>query len=137
MKDRLAAARWAVFALFAFVLNFPVIATFATSLKSPREVVTHAGLWVRDATLENYAAVLQVSDRLNIYEYLFNSLAAATIGSILPLLLCFPTAYAMARRGYGRRILLPVIINLRTMPLIIFANIGHPGQRDRRDSART
>ncbi|WP_421724688.1 carbohydrate ABC transporter permease [Bauldia sp.] len=121
MSDKLRPLRWAVLGFFAFLLNFPVIATLATSFKTPRELVSNAGLFVREPTLTNYGAVLQVSDRLNIYEYLTNSLIIAAIGAILPLILCFPMAYTMARRGYGRAVLLPVVINLRTLPLIIFA----------------
>ncbi len=121
MTDRLRPLRWAVFAIFALVLNFPVIATLATSLKSSREVVSNAGLMVREPTLSNFATVLTITDRLNIYEYLLNSLVAAGIGALLPLILCFPMAYVMARRNYGRAALLPTVINIRTLPLIIFA----------------
>ena len=66
MTDKLLPLRWAVFGLFALLLNFPVISTVVTSLKSSREVVTNPGLTVREPTFANYAAVLQVSDRLNI-----------------------------------------------------------------------
>lgn len=79
------------------------------------------GLWVRDPTLANYAEVLTVSDRLNVYRHLWNSLAAAAIGAALPMLLCLPAAYAVVRRGWGQRVLLPLVVNLRAIPLIIFA----------------
>lgn len=121
MTDRLYWLRWAVLVLAAFVLNFPVIATLVTSLKTPREIATNAGMTISEPTLANYASVLEVTDRLNIYQYLTNSLVAASIGAVLPLMLCLPMAYAMARRGYGRAVMLPIIINLRTLPLIIFA----------------
>jgi multiple sugar transport system permease protein len=35
--------------------------------------------------------------------------------------LVFPIAWAMARRGVGRRLLFPLVVNLRALPLIIFA----------------
>lgn len=113
--------RWLVFVIAAFVLNFPVLATLVTSLKSSAEISSNPGLWVFKPTLENYAVVLTVTDRLNIFSYLYNSLVAATIGAILPLILCFPMAYAVSRRGYGQRLLFPLVINLRALPLIIFA----------------
>ncbi len=113
--------RWIVFALAAFVMNFPIIATLVTALKPPGEVSRNASLWIEDPTLQNFATVLTVSDRLNIYSYLGNSLAAALIGTILPIVLCFPIAWAMARRGVGRTILFPMVVNLRALPLIIFA----------------
>lgn len=113
--------RWVVFALAAFVMNFPVLATLITAFKSPGEVSRNPSLWIEAPTLENFATVLTVSDRLDIYGYLTNSLVAALIGSLLPMVLCFPIAWAMARRGVGQAVLFPLVVNLRALPLIIFA----------------
>ena len=89
--------RWSVFALFALVMNFPVIATLVTAFKPSREVTRNPSLWIEQPTLENFATVLTISDRLNVYHYLMNSTIAALIGSVLPLLISFPMACAMAR----------------------------------------
>lgn len=113
--------RWAVFIVAAFVMNFPVLATLITAFKSPGEVSRNPSLWIETPTFENFAAVLTVSDRLNVYHYLWNSVTAALIGAILPMFLVFPIAWAMARRGVGRRLLFPLVVNLRALPLIIFA----------------
>ena len=113
--------RWAVFAVAAFVMNFPVLATLITAFKAPGEVSRNPSLWIEAPTLENFAAVLTVSDRLNIYHYLWNSFSAALIGAILPMVIVFPVAWAMARRGTGRRLLFPLVVNLRALPLVIFA----------------
>ena len=113
--------RWIVFVIAAFVMNFPVLATFITALKSPAEISRNPSLAIQSPTLENFMTVLTVSDRLNVYHYLWNSLSAALIGSILPIIVAFPIAWAMARRGYGRNILFPLIVNLRALPLVIFA----------------
>ncbi len=113
--------RWVVFILAGFIMNFPVIATLVTAFKSPAEVGRNPGLWVQSPTLENFATVLTISDRLNIYHYLWNSLVAAMIGAILPMILCFPIAWAMARRGYGRAVFFPLVVNLRALPLVVFA----------------
>lgn len=115
------ALRWLVFAIAALALNFPVIATVVTAFKSPAEVNANPSLWIRAPTLDNFAAVLTVSDRLNIWAYLMNSAVAATIGAVLPIVLSFPIAWAMARRGYGARVMFPLIVNLRALPLIVFA----------------
>ena len=115
------ALRWVVFVVAAFVLNFPVIATLLTSFKSSREIATNPGLWVNAPTLEHYAKVLTVSDRLNIFAYLWNSTLASLIGTTLAIVLAFPAAYSVARSGYGRRYLMPLIVNLRALPLVIFA----------------
>ncbi|KZM49519.1 carbohydrate ABC transporter permease [Labrenzia sp. OB1] len=113
--------RWLVFVTAALVLNFPVIATFITALKAPAEIARNPSLVVQNPTIENFVTVLTVSDRLNIYHYLLNSLLSASIGSLLPIVVAFPIAWAMVRRGYGRNILFPLIVNLRALPLIIFA----------------
>lgn len=115
------ALRWAVFCVAAFAMNFPVISTLITSLKSNAEISSNPGLWIEKPTLENYVRVLEVTERLDIYSYLFNSTVASMIGAIAPILLAFPAAYAIARRGYGQNFLLPVIVNLRALPLVIFA----------------
>lgn len=113
--------RWIVFVVVAFVINFPIISTVITAFKSKAEVGRNPSLWIESPTLENFVTVLTISDRLNIYQYLLSSLVAATIGAVLPLILCFPIAWAMARRGYGAGLLFPLIVNLRALPLIIFA----------------
>lgn len=113
--------RWLVLGLAVLIMNAPVIATLATSLKSPAEITANPGLLVRAPTLANYAEVVTVSDRLNVWAYLGNSVVAALVGAVVPLLLCLPLAFVAARRGYGRRLLLPMLVNLRALPLIIFA----------------
>ncbi|MBW7922650.1 MAG: carbohydrate ABC transporter permease [Rubellimicrobium sp.] len=115
------AIRWLVFAVFAFTLNFPVIATLATAFKSRAEINRNPSLWVESPTLENFVSVMTISDRLNIWAYLYNSAVAALIGAILPMVLSLPVAWAMARRGYGMRVLFPLAVNLRALPLIVFA----------------
>lgn len=113
--------RWIVFAIAALAMNFPVIVTLVTSFKSARELSINPGLLVTAPTLDNYRGVLTEFDRFNIYTYLFNSVAAASIGTALAIVLALPAAYAIARSDVGQRILLPVVINLRAVPLIIFA----------------
>ncbi len=113
--------RWAVFAVAAFLMSFPVLSTFITAFKGPQEVSRNPSLWIEAPTLENFATVLTVSDRLNVYHYLWNSLAAALIGTLLPMIVSFPLAWLMARRGFGRNVLFPVVVNIRALPLIIFA----------------
>lgn len=113
--------RWIVFAIAALAMNFPVIVTLVTSFKSARELSTNPSLWINQPTLENYARVLTHIDRFNIYSYLFNSTVASVMGTGLAIILTFPAAYAIARSEAGRRTLLPLVINLRAVPLIIFA----------------
>ena len=113
--------RWLVFVAAVLILNFPVIATLVTSLKSEAEIMTNASLFIEAPTLDNYAAVFAMADRFDILHFLTNSLVASLIGSVLAIALAFPAAYAMARFGVGRSWLLPLAVNLRAVPLIIFA----------------
>ncbi len=113
--------RWLVFVVAALVLNFPVIATLVTSLKSEAEISSNASLVIEKPTLDNYTAIFGMADRFDILHFLFNSLVASTIGSALAIVLAFPAAYAMARSKTGRSWLLPLAVNLRAVPLIIFA----------------
>ncbi|CCN69373.1 carbohydrate ABC transporter permease [Vibrio nigripulchritudo] len=113
--------RWIVFAIAASLMNFPVLVTLLTSFKSNAEIASNASLWIESWTLENYVQVFAISDRFDVIAYLMNSVVVASIGAVLPLLFCFPAAYVMVRKGYGTRILMPAVINLRAVPLIIFA----------------
>lgn len=115
------ALRWVVFAVAAFAMNFPILATLVTALKPAREITRNPSLWIEAPTLANFASVLTVSDRLNVYHYLWNSTVAALIGSVLPMIVAFPLAWAMVRRGVGRAVLFPTVVNLRALPLIVFA----------------
>jgi len=121
MSRSLALLRWAVFIGVALLLNLPVISTLVTALKSAAELGTNPGFWIAQPTLENLRTVLTVNERLNIYKFLINSLLASLIGALLPIFLSLPAAYAMVRRGAGKAVLLPLVVNLRAMPLIIFA----------------
>lgn len=115
------ALRVVVFGLAALVFNFPLLATVVTSLKSEAEINDNPTLTIAAPTLDNYAQVHAASDRFDILHYLGNSIVEAGLGAVLALLLAFPAAYAVARSGVGARWLLPLVTNLRAVPLIIFA----------------
>jgi len=110
-----------VFVVAAFLLNFPVIAILVTSFKTPAEIASNPGFFVQAPTLMHYIQILSDISRFNIYAYLFNSTVAAFMGSVFALMLALPAAYAMVRCETGRRYLLPLIANLRAVPLVVFA----------------
>ena len=117
----MSALRWVVLTAAVLAVNFPVLVTAVTALKGPRELMANPGLTVREPTLANFAEVLTPTDRLDVFAYLASSAAAALIGSGLAVALCLPAAYAVARGAAGRRLLLPLVVNLRAIPLIVFA----------------
>ncbi len=113
------AMRWLVLLLAIVVLDFPVISTVVTSLKSEAEIVGSASLLIQRPTLANYVHVFAISDRFDIRHYLFNSFVAAGAGTLLAAALAFPAAYAMVRLGTARRWLLGLAVELRAVPLIV------------------
>jgi len=115
------ALRWGVFIVAALAMNFPVIATLVTSLKSDAEIGSNPSLWIEAPTLQNYRTIFAMADRFDITHFLLNSIVASLLGTALALLLGFPASYAMVRYGVGRTWLQPLIANLRAIPLIIFA----------------
>jgi multiple sugar transport system permease protein len=115
------ALRWTVYLVAVFALNFPVIATLVTSLKSDAEIMSNPSLWINEPTLVNFAAIFDMADRFDILHFLWNSAISSAIGSVLSIMLAFPAAYAMVRFGTARHWLLPLVVNLRAIPLIIFA----------------
>lgn len=115
------AMRWLVFIAAALLMNFPVIATLLTSLKSDAEIIANPALWINAPTLQNYQAIFAMADRFDVVHFLLNSLIASLAGTLLAIVLALPAAYAMVRYGSGRNWLLPLVVNLRAIPLIIFA----------------
>ena len=121
MRRLVDASRWVVFVIVALAMNVPVIVTLITSLKTPGEISSNASLWIEDLTFSNYLRVFEISDRFDVLGFLWNSLLASSFGAVAAIVLALPAAYVMARHDLGRQWLLPAIINLRAVPLIIFA----------------
>ncbi|HEY9348141.1 MAG TPA: carbohydrate ABC transporter permease [Inquilinus sp.] len=120
MTRLVAGLRWAVFLLAVLILNIPVIVTLLTSLKTTLDINAYPPVWLFAPTLEHYGTVL-TDPALDFPRYLMNSTAIALGGTVLALGLGVPAAYAMARLGKGTTTILPVVTNLRALPLVIFA----------------
>ena len=114
------AMRWALFALVVLVFNLPIIMTVVTALKPTAVINAAPPQWLFVPTLDHFVTVL--TDRaVDFPLYLFNSTVIALGGTLLALVLSIPAAYAIARYGIGKRTLLPLVANLRAIPLVIFA----------------
>jgi len=113
--------RWIVYGIVVFAMNFPILVTLITSFKTTREISNNPGLWIEQPTFDNYVKVLTDIERFNIFLYLANSAAAALMGTLLAIVLTFPAAYVIARSETGQKLLLPLVINLRAVPLVVFA----------------
>ncbi|GEM86604.1 carbohydrate ABC transporter permease [Meiothermus granaticius] len=114
----LEALRWTFFVLVVVVFNFPLLFTAATSLKTTPQIT--AKVWLFAPTLEHYLKIF--TDRsLDFPRYLLNSISISLGGTLIAVAVTLPAAYAIVRFGLGRGNLLPLITNLRAVPLIIFA----------------
>lgn len=115
----LGAARWVVLVLVVVIFNIPVIFTVVTSLKKTADINAFPPTWLFQPTLEHFVEVL-TDAALDFPRYILNSIVIALGGTLLVIAISFPAAYAIARLGRGR-IVLPIVTNLRSIPLIIFA----------------
>jgi multiple sugar transport system permease protein len=111
---------WAVFLVTAFFINLPILSTVMTSFKKTGDINTSPPVLFFQPTLKHFAEVLG-SGRTDFPAYILNSLVIATGGSLIAILVSFPAAYAIVRHGVGRSWLLPLVTNIRTLPLIIYA----------------
>lgn len=101
------------------VLNgfFPAVWILLTSLKSETELVSKPiSYWPRDATLDNYVKAFTDQPLLR---FLGNSLAVATLSTILSLVVAALAAYAIARLNLRRRqLVLTCIVASSMFPLV-------------------
>ncbi len=114
------ALRWTVFIVTGLVLNLPIIMTLMTSFKTMADVNTSPPPLIFSPTLDNYREVL-AGGNTDLPRYILNSIVIAGGGALLAIALTFPAAYAIVRHDIGKSWLLPLITNLRAVPLIIFA----------------
>lgn len=113
------AGRWLIYLTVAIGLNVPIIVTILTSFKTTAQVNTYPPVWLFTPTLENYREVL-ITGNTDFPRFIFNSVIIASGGTALAMLLAFPAAYAIVRQNAGRTWLLPIITNVRALPLIIY-----------------
>lgn len=121
MRRALTPLRWLVLLLAIALLNAPVIVTLVTSFKSNAEIVANPSLVIESPTLANYRQIFAMADRFDILHYLSNSVIEAALGTLMALAVAAPAAYAMVRFRVGMAWLFPPVVNLRAIPLIIFA----------------
>ncbi len=120
MSRLLHGLRWLAFIVIGFILNLPILATIITSFKTAGDINTSPPVWLFTPTLGNYEEVL-FTGNTDLPAYILNSIAIAGGGTILAILLTFPAAYAMVRYEVGKTWLLPLVTNVRALPLIIYA----------------
>ena len=119
-KNSIEAFRWLLFIVIALIINLPIIATILTSFKTTADINSSPPIFFFSPTLSNDIEVL-FKGNTNLLKYILNSTIIAGGGSILAIFLSFPAAFAMVRHGIGSSWLLPLVTNIRALPLIIYA----------------
>lgn len=112
--------RWLIFIVVAFILNLPILATFMTSFKRTADINAFPPVWLFRPTLDHYFEVLR-AENTDYLGNILNSISIASMGTLLAIVLCLPAAYAIVRFQTGASWLLPIVTNIRALPLIIFA----------------
>jgi len=111
---------WAAILATLAIFDFPLVSTFATSLKTDAQLQTTPPLWIFPPTLAHYYNVFYAVG-FNFRDMLINSLIVAAITSILVAFVAFPASYALVRLRVGVRRLFPFVVSLRFMPPVVFA----------------
>lgn len=106
--------------LIILVLNIPFLNVILTSLKSKVDLVNYPHKLVFKPTFDHYKTIF-TSGTFHFRLFLSNSFIIASVTSIFSILLTLPAAYYIIFFNKGRKILLPLVTNLRSIPLIIFA----------------
>ncbi|WP_413306643.1 carbohydrate ABC transporter permease [Bacillus sp. 1P10SD] len=104
----------------AFILNIPLINTIFTSLKTEGDISAQPPKFWFTPTFEHFQNVLYAAG-YDFPQFFLNSIFLAVSTSLLVILICLPSAYAIVRLGFGRKHLMPFATGLRLFPPIIFA----------------
>jgi multiple sugar transport system permease protein len=121
MRRGILALRCLVLAVAVAALNLPVIVTLVTSFKSDAEIAANPSLVIEAPTFANYRHIFAMADRFDILHYLSNTVIEASLGTLFAIGLVLPAAYGMVRFRVGLAWLFPPVVNMRAIPLIIFA----------------
>lgn len=101
--------------LLIYVL-FPIVMIMLTSFKTRIDALAVPPVWIFQPTLANYIGIFSLYD---FTQYFINSTIAATVSTLLAVLLGAPAAYALARYDFRARSNLAFwILSLRMTPVI-------------------
>ena len=80
--------------IFVFLVMFPFIWVFLTSIKPPREIFSSFSWFTSNPSLDSYEAALT---NRPLVRYMINSFAVSALTTILSLVFASFTAYAVTR----------------------------------------
>ena len=106
-------------ALFATLMAAPLIWMLSTSFKSTNEMASRdLNVFPQNPTTEGFTSILG-ADQTPVLRWFFNSMLAATLHTILVLVVCSLAAYALARLDFpGKKIFTALILATIFVPPI-------------------
>jgi multiple sugar transport system permease protein len=106
-------------ALFATLMAAPLIWMLSTSFKSTNEMASRdLNVIPRNPTTEGFTSILG-ADQTPVLRWFFNSMLAATLHTILVLVVCSLAAYALARLDFpGKKLFTALILATIFVPPI-------------------
>lgn len=110
-----------VLILIALFFVIPLVWMVATALKPESQVFADRGFIPQNPTLENFERILGAGGTTPVFRWMFNSVAVATIGTVLTLVLTSLSAYAFARIDFrGKNVLFSLLIATLLLPGVMF-----------------
>ena len=94
--------------IVAFVILFPYVWIFLTSLKAAGDITCYPPKFIFDASWDNYKSLFETSQTgaaastLNFSRYYVNSLIIAGFGTLLSLIIGFGAGYALTRAKFKK-----------------------------------
>jgi len=94
--------------IVAFIILFPYVWIFLTSLKAAGDITCYPPKFIFDASWDNYKSLFETSQTgaaastLNFSRYYLNSLIIAGFGTLLSLIIGFGAGYALTRAKFKK-----------------------------------
>jgi multiple sugar transport system permease protein len=105
--------------LLALLFLFPLVWMISTALKAGSDVYTDQGWIPSNPSLDNFAEIF--GGGFPVINWLFNSFAAAGIGTVLVTLFTSLSGYAFARMDFpGKNLIFSLLITTLLLPSVMF-----------------
>ncbi len=112
---------YAVLTLITLFFVIPLFWMLSTAFKDELSIYTDPGFIPQHATLDNFKFVLTASGDTPVFRWLLNSIAVASVGTALTLVLTSLSAYAFARMDFRfKNFLFSFLITTLLLPSVMF-----------------
>jgi multiple sugar transport system permease protein len=112
---------YAILLLITLFFVLPLLWMVSTAFKDELAIYTDPGFIPKSPTLDNFKFVLTASGDTPVFRWLLNSIAVATVGTALTVLLTSLSAYAFARMEFRfKNFLFSFLIATLLLPSVMF-----------------